>query len=265
YCGYSYTNTGKCQSCGSSAIRTRGFGTEKVEDELAVMLPHAKIRRMDLDSTQGKRAHERLIQEFESGQIDILIGTQMVTKGLDFDDVRLVGILDADQMLNFPDFRAYERSFQLMAQVAGRAGRKNKRGKVIIQTSQAKNPLIEYVVKNDYRSMYLSQIAERKMFKYPPFNRLIYITLKHKEKITLDAGAKVFADWLRRILPYNILGPEYPIINRTHNLYLKSIIVKLDKSEKSRSFKKNSFYLAQKLKEHERFKSLQIVFDVDPQ
>ncbi len=265
YCGYSYTNTGECAACGSSAIRTRGFGTEKVEDELAIMLPHAKIRRMDLDSTQGKRAHERLIQEFETGQIDILIGTQMVTKGLDFDDVSLVGILDADQMLNFPDFRAYERSFQLMAQVSGRAGRKNKRGKVIIQTSQPENLIIKYVIKNDYLGMYFSQIAEREMFKYPPYNRLIYITLKHKDKAVLDAGAKVFADWLRRIQPNNILGPEYPVINRTHNLYLKSIIVKLGKGEKSRSFKKNAVYLAKKLVEHQQFKSLQIVFDVDPQ
>lgn len=265
YCGYSHTNTGKCAHCGSTEIRTRGFGTEKIEDDLAIMIPQAKIRRMDLDSTRAKKGHEQLIHEFEAGLIDILVGTQMVTKGLDFDDVRLVGILDADQMLNFPDFRAYERSFQLMAQVAGRAGRKNKQGKVIIQTAQPKNPIVEFVIKNDYHSLYLSQISERRMFRYPPFNRLIYITLKHKDKAVLDAGAKVFADWLRRIQPNNILGPEYPVIMRTHNLYLKNIIVKLDKSKTGSSFKKNAVYLAKKLMEHQQFKSLQIVFDVDPQ
>jgi primosomal protein N' (replication factor Y) len=265
YCGYSYTNTGKCNKCGSTAIRTRGFGTEKVEDELALMLPHAKIRRMDLDTTRGKKSHERLIHEFESGQIDVLIGTQMVTKGLDFDDVSLVGILDADQMLNFPDFRAYERSYQLMAQVAGRAGRKGKRGKVIIQTAHPDNMIIKNVIENNYQAMFQAQISERKMFQYPPFKRLIYITLKHKDKHVLDAGAKVFADWLRRIQPHNILGPEYPVINRTYNLYLKNIIIKLSKDEKSRRFKKNAVFLAQKLTEHENFKSLQIIFDVDPQ
>ena len=265
YCGYSYTNTGKCLSCGSTALHTRGFGTEKVEDELALLIPHAKIRRMDLDTTQGKKAHERIIREFEAGEIDILIGTQMVTKGLDFDDVSLVGILDADQMLNFPDFRAYERSYQLMAQVSGRAGRKNKRGKVIIQTARPDNPVIKFVIENNYLALFHSQIAERKMFRYPPYYRLIYITLKHKEKHILDAGAKVFADWLHRIQPDNILGPEYPVISRTHNLYMKSIIVKLKKNKKSRSFKKNAVYLAKKLSEHEQFKSLQIVFDVDPQ
>ena len=265
YCGYSYTNTGKCNACGSSEIRTRGFGTEKVEDELSLLIPHIKIRRMDLDTTQGKKAHDRLIQEFESGDVDVLVGTQMVTKGLDFDHVSLVGILDADWMLNFPDFRSYERSFQLMAQVAGRAGRKNKRGKVIIQTAHPENEVIKYVLENDYQSMYRNQIVERKMFKYPPFRRLMYITLKHKDKNILDAGAKIFADWLRHLQKDDILGPEYPLISRTHNLFLKSIIVKLEKNEKSKIFKKKSLLLAKKLTGYDRFKSLQIVFDVDPQ
>ncbi|MEN8122705.1 MAG: primosomal protein N', partial [Bacteroidota bacterium] len=265
YCGYAYTNKGKCEECESTSIRTRGFGTEKIEDELAIFFPHASIQRMDLDTTRGKKAHERIIQKFESGDLDILIGTQMVTKGLDFDNVGLVGILDADQMLNFPDFRAYERSYQLMAQVAGRAGRKNKRGKVIIQTSNAKNEIIKDVINNNYQHMFMEQLKERKQFKYPPFNRLIYITLKHKNKQMLDKAASVYAQWLKKLFSNNILGPEYPIINRTHDLYLKSIIIKLDKSLNINSLKKNSHYLSKRLIENNQFKNVQIVFDVDPQ
>jgi len=230
YCGYAYTNKGACEECGSTAVHTRGFGTEKIEDELAIFFPNAAMKRMDLDTTRGKKSHEKIIHEFETGNLDILIGTQMVTKGLDFDNVSLVGILDADQMLNFPDFRAYERSFQLMAQVSGRAGRKNKRGKVIIQTLNAKNVIIKDVINNNYQNMFSLQLAERKLFKYPPFNRLIYITLRHKNKQVLDNAALVYASWLKTLFPNNILGPEYPIINRTHDLFLKNIIIKLVKA-----------------------------------
>ncbi|RLD65523.1 MAG: primosomal protein N' [Bacteroidetes bacterium] len=265
YCGYAYTNKGRCEECGSTSIRTRGFGTEKVEDELTIFFSHAVIQRMDLDTTRGKKSHEQIIQKFETGNIDILIGTQMVTKGLDFDNVGLVGILDADQMLNFPDFRAYERSYQLMAQVSGRAGRKNKRGKVIIQTTNAKNEIIKDVINNNYQHMFLEQLKERKQFKYPPFNRLIYITLKHKNKQVLDKAATVYAQWLKKLFNKNILGPEYPIINRTHDLYLKSIIIKLDKSLNINSLKKNSHYLSKRLIENNQFKNIQMVFDVDPQ
>ncbi|RLD64715.1 MAG: primosomal protein N' [Bacteroidetes bacterium] len=264
YCGYAYTNKGKCEECASTSIQTRGFGTEKVEDELAIFFPHAVIKRMDLDTTRGKKAHEQIIHEFEAGNIDILIGTQMVTKGLDFDNVSLVGILDADQMLNFPDFRAYERSYQLMAQVSGRAGRKNKRGKVIIQTSSAKNVIIRDVINNNYKNMFTEQLAERKLFKYPPFYRLIYITLRHKNKQVLDNAAAIYAQWLKKLFNNNILGPEYPIINRTHDLYMKSIIIKLDKSLNINSLKKNSHYLSKRLVENQQFKNVQIVFDVDP-
>jgi len=220
---------------------------------------------MDLDTTRGKKAYERIIQEFETGKIDILIGTQMVTKGLDFDNVGLVGILDADQMLNFPDFRAYERSYHLMAQVSGRAGRKNKRGKVIIQTTNVRNKIIKDVISNNYQHMFFEQLKERKQFKYPPYNRLIYITLKHKNKQVLDDAATVYAQWLKKLFKNNILGPEYPIINRTHDLYQKSIIVKLDKSLNINSLKKNSHYLSKRLVENNQFKNVQIIFDVDPQ
>jgi len=265
YCGYAYTNKDRCEECGSNSIHTRGFGTEKVEDELAIFFPNATIKRMDLDTTRGKKAYERIIQEFETGKIDILIGTQMVTKGLDFDNVGLVGILDADQMLNFPDFRAYERSYHLMAQVSGRAGRKNKRGKVIIQTTNVRNKIIKDVISNNYQHMFFEQLKERKQFKYPPYNRLIYITLKHKNKQVLDDAATVYAQWLKKLFKNNILGPEYPIINRTHDLYQKSIIVKLDKSLNINSLKKNSHYLSKRLVENNQFKNVQIIFDVDPQ
>jgi primosomal protein N' (replication factor Y) len=265
YCGYAYTNKGACEECGSTAVHTRGFGTEKIEDELAIFFPNATMKRMDLDTTRGKKAHEKIIQEFETGNIDILIGTQMVTKGLDFDNVSLVGILDADQMLNFPDFRAYERSFQLMAQVSGRAGRKNKRGKVIIQTLNAKNVIIKDVINNNYQNMFSLQLAERKLFKYPPFNRLIYITLRHKNKQVLDGAASVYASWLKSLFPNNVLGPEYPIINRTHDLFLKNIIIKLVKSPDVNKLKRNAYYFSKKLIENDQFKNVQIVFDVDPQ
>ena len=265
YCGYAYTNKGACKECGSTAVHTRGFGTEKIEDELAIFFPNATMKRMDLDTTRGKKAHEKIIQEFETGNIDILIGTQMVTKGLDFDNVSLVGILDADQMLNFPDFRAYERSFQLMAQVSGRAGRKNKRGKVIIQTLNAKNVIIKDVINNNYQNMFSLQLAERKLFKYPPFNRLIYITLRHKNKQVLDGAASVYASWLKSLFPNNVLGPEYPIINRTHDLFLKNIIIKLVKSPDVNKLKRNAYYFSKKLIENDQFKNVQIVFDVDPQ
>ncbi len=265
YCGYAYTNKGNCEECASTSMETRGFGTEKIEDELAIFFPHASIKRMDLDTTRGKNAHEQIIQAFEAGSIDILIGTQMVTKGLDFDNVSLVGILDADQMLNFPDFRAYERSYQLMVQVAGRAGRKNKRGKVIIQTTSAKNVIIRDVISNNYKNMFTEQLAERKQFRYPPFHRLIYITLRHKNKQILDNASAVYAQWLKKLFGNNILGPEYPIINKTHDLYLKNIILKLDKSLNINKLKHDSQYLAKRLTENNQFKSVQIVFDVDPQ
>ena len=265
YCGYAYTNKGNCEECNSTDVHTRGFGTEKIEDELAMFFPNAAIKRMDLDTTRGKKSHEKIIQEFEAGKLDILVGTQMVTKGLDFDNVSLVGILDADQMLNFPDFRAYERSFQLMAQVAGRAGRKNKRGKVVIQTLSPKNAIIKDVIGNNYQNMFNLQLSERKLFKYPPFNRLVYITLRHKNKLVLNSASSVYANWLKNLFPNNVLGPEYPIINRTHDLFLKNIIIKLEKRPDINKLKRNTYYLSKKLIEIEQFKSVQIVFDVDPQ
>ncbi|NJK85973.1 MAG: primosomal protein N' [Bacteroidales bacterium] len=180
YCGYSIKNLKTCGNCGGISLLTRGFGTEKIEDEMALIFPQSRIARLDLDTSRTRKSYEKIISGFEKGEIDILVGTQMISKGLDFNNVKIVGILNADNMLNYPDFRSFERSFQLMAQVSGRAGRKNGRGLVIIQTSQPGNTVIKSILANDYKNFFLEQLNERKAFNYPPFSRLIEITLKHK-------------------------------------------------------------------------------------
>ncbi len=264
YCGYTYQNPGKCEACGDTALKTQGFGTEKIEDEIAMLFPDAKIVRMDLDSTRSKTAYQRIINGFEKQQIDILIGTQMVTKGLDFNNVNTVGIMNADNLLNFPDFRAYERSFQLMAQVSGRAGRKFKRGTVVIQTSSPANTVIRDVINNDFQHLYTSQLAERKQFKYPPFYHLIKITLKHKKTNTLNNAADTLAQSLKNQFGNRILGPEFPLVNRIQNWYLKNILLKV---EKEKSIQKAKLLLKkqiEKMKATEKYKSLQFVIDVDP-
>ena len=207
---HTQTMPGNCPDCHSTEIKTRGFGTEKIEEELSILFPEARIARMDMDSTRAKKAYERLIYQFESKQIDILVGTQMVTKGLDFDHVSVVGILNADQLLNYPDFRSFERSYQLIAQVSGRAGRKNKQGKVIIQTTQPEHPVLLDVVANDFTRLFNTQMNERKMFRYPPYFRLAKVVVKHKNRDRLNMAANQLAIRLRKNLGFNILGPEYP-------------------------------------------------------
>ncbi len=264
YCGFSYTNLKSCPECKETDIRTRGFGTEKVEEDLKLMFPEVEIKRLDLDTSRGKKAHSKLIVDFENHNVDILVGTQMISKGLDFENVSLVGILDANQMLHFPDFRAYERSYQLMAQVGGRAGRKNKRGKVIIQTISPENPIIHFVKENDYERMFNNQLMERKQFKYPPFNRLISITLKHKNKDLLDKASGEYANWLKKAMKENVIGPEYPIVGKVFNLYLKSILIKIEKASLAAAYKKYIFEASEHLLKQDSCKSIQIVYDVDP-
>ena len=264
YCGYAIKIPESCDICGSKSILTQGFGTEKIEDEIHIFFPEARVKRMDLDSTRTKKLYEQIISDFESGDIDILVGTQMITKGLDFNNVRVVGILNADNMLNFPDFRSYERSYQLMAQVSGRAGRKSDRGLVIIQTSNPENIIIQNVKNNDYHSMFNNQLKERKKFKYPPFYRLIEITLKHKKKHILNDASYSLANNLRKKFSEGILGPESPIINKIQDWYLKKILFKLEK-EKSIIQSKNIIKgLIDRLLSQDEFKSLQIIIDVDP-
>jgi len=264
YCGFSMNHPGSCRNCSSKELTNKGFGTEKVEEDLQLLFPEARIDRMDLDTTRSKKGFEKIIHRFEQGEIDILIGTQMVTKGLDFDNVSIVGILNADNLLNQPDFRAYERSYQLMAQVGGRSGRKNKRGKVIIQTSEPMHPIIINVTENDYEAMYRGQIAERKHFKYPPFYRMIGITLKHREKNELDRIARDLSNRLRERFGSRILGPEYPLISRIKTLYIKQLWIKIEREISVVNAKRQMQEIIDQVKTHEGNKTIQIAVDVDP-
>ncbi len=264
YCGYKIPHPKACMACGDVNLKLKGFGTEKVEEELSIFFPNARIARLDWDTTRSKNSYRQIISDFEENNIDILVGTQMVTKGLDFDNVALVGILNADNMLFFPDFRAHERSFHLMAQVAGRAGRKNKRGKVIIQTYSPAHHIIQNVLDNDYSALYNAQIIERKNFNYPPFCRLIEISLKHKEAEKINDAADFLTNNLRKKFGNRILGPEFPLVARVKNLYIKNIILKI---EKEASVQKAKNILREELnnfKGGENFKSVRISIDVDP-
>jgi len=264
YCGYSVNPPSTCPQCHSTELKEVGFGTEKLEEEIQTLLPNATIARMDLDSTRKKNAFNKLIQRFEDGEIDILIGTQMVTKGLDFDDVKLVGILNADSMLHYPDFRAQERAFQLMEQVAGRAGRRSDRGRVTIQSFKPDHRIINHVLKHDYKNMMAEQLLERKIFKYPPFTRLIHIDLRHRDYQVLDAVSSYFASELRQQFKEMVLGPEYPANKRLKGIYHKSILLKLDRSVSVAKVKQFIWQLHQHTLQHAAFKSVKIVFDVDP-
>lgn len=264
YCGFNMAVPAKCPSCSNGDLRMHGFGTEKIEEEIALLFPSANIERLDTDAAGSRKSFESLIKRFESRESDILVGTQMVSKGLDFDNVRLVGIIDADTLLNYPDFRAHERSFQLMSQVAGRAGRKNKRGRVIIQTSDPEHPIIRSVLKNDFQSMYFRQISERKNFSYPPFSRLVNVTLKHRNIDLLDKASEVFADLIRKTVSEKIVGPEYPLVSRIRNLYLKSLLIKIEGFRMLQQTKQRIVDAMQSLKENEEFRPVQYTIDVDP-
>ena len=265
YCGYSIDVPERCPVCGSPVIKMKGFGTEQIEEELSILFPDINIGRLDFDTTRSKNAYQKIIYDFEDHNIDVLIGTQMVTKGLDFGNVSAVGILNADNMLGFPDFRAFERSYQLIAQVSGRAGRKQKRGVVIVQTYNPYNSVIRYAIDNDYQAMYKSQILERKNFNYPPFCRLIKITLKHKDSQLLNEAANILSRIFRNYLGKRILGPVYPVIPRIRNYYLKEMLIKIEKGkslpEIKTQIKENidTFYLKNK-----KFSSVRIIVDVDP-
>ncbi len=264
YCGYSEPVPSLCPECGSKEIFMKGFGTEKVEEELSIFLPEAKVQRMDLDTTRGKYAHQKIINDFESGKIDILVGTQMVTKGLDFNNVSLVGIMNADNMLNFPDFRSFERSFQLMLQVSGRAGRKDKPGKVLIQTYNPGHPVLHHITKAAYNNLFREQMMEREQFKYPPFFRIIKIRLKHRDHDQLNTTAEEFANELRSILGQRVLGPEYPLVSRIKNQYIKDILVKSEKEASVSWIKKKILETIALFSENQQFKSIQVALDVDP-
>lgn len=264
YCGYSEPVPPRCPKCEHPEMNLIGFGTEKVEEELALLYPEIRIVRMDLDTTRSKHAHHRIISDFEERRVDVLTGTQMVTKGLDFDNVSLVGILNADNMISFPDFRSFERSYQMMAQVSGRAGRKNKQGKVVIQTRNPQHPVIKLVIDNDYEGMYQVQIAERRQFNYPPYSRLVKLSLKHKEPEPLTEAAAELARVFRKEFPKQILGPEFPVVSRIRNYYIKEILIKLRRDATLADSKARIGNLLDSFLKTTSHKQLRVVIDVDP-
>ena len=264
YCGYTQPNPASCVACGSPNIETKGFGTEKIEDEVSLLFPGKKVARMDLDATRAKNAFSDLISRFENREIDILVGTQMVTKGLDFNNVSLVGILNADNMLNIPDFRAFERSFQLMTQVAGRAGRSTRRGEVVIQTSSTGHPILADVARNDFNNMMHMQLSERKQFGYPPFSRLVRITVRHRDQETVNQASNRLAEMLRRKFNQGVLGPEFPLVAKIQEYYLKNILVKLHEFAHLTEHKKYISMAVAATNMSPDFKSVDFVVNVDP-
>ena len=264
YCGYTLPVPVVCPACGGTDLRSRGFGTEKIEDGIRTLFPEARVARMDLDTTRTRASYEKIIGNFEEGKTDILIGTQMVSKGLDFDRVSVVGILNADSMLNYPDFRSYERAFQLMAQVAGRAGRKGKQGLVVLQTKSPDLPLIHEVMTYDYARMYAEQIEERQMFRYPPFYRLVYVYLKHRKEDVLEQGASCMADLLRKGLDTRVLGPDKPPVGRIQALFIRKIVIKIEQTASMRKVRDYLIEVQRAVVADERFRSLIVFYDVDP-
>ena len=264
YCGYTQPVPRQCPACEGVDLRNRGFGTEKIEDDVKAIFPEARVARMDLDTTRTRTAYERIIHDFQQGRTDILIGTQMVSKGLDFDHVSVVGILNADTMMNYPDFRAYERAFQLMAQVAGRAGRKNKRGRVVLQTKSIDHPIIPQVMHNDFEGMVAGQLVERQLFRYPPYYRLVYVYLKHRNEQLLDVMAQTMAAKLRAVFGARVLGPDKPPVARIQTLFIRKIVLKIETNAPMARARQLLVQVQQEMVAEDRFKSLIVYYDVDP-
>lgn len=264
YCGYTYRLPEICPACEEKKFINKGTGTEKIEDQITELFPEAKVLRMDLDTTRARDSYDKIISDFAEHNADILIGTQMVTKGLDFDSVSVVGILDADTMLNQPDFRAYERTFQTLSQVAGRAGRKNHKGKVILQTRSADSSLITQVVNNDFWGMFYEQMLQRQAFNYPPFYRLIYVYMKHRDGQLLDHLAIDMADRLRKVFGERILGPDAPPVSRVQSLFIRKIMIKVEHTASPSKVRSAILAVQKQVLEQPVANSLVIYYDVDP-
>lgn len=266
YCGHHERLPAVCPACGSTKLKTMGFGTEKLEEDLKLLFPQARIQRMDLDTTRRKYSYQKIINDFEQRSIDILVGTQMVSKGLDFDHVTLVGIFDVDRMLHFPDFRSSERTYQLSVQVSGRSGRAEKPGKVVIQTANTRQPVLHYITRQEFLDFYNFEIEERHKFKYPPFYRMIRITLKHRDQSVIRLAANVMANKIKERLHKNlVLGPHEPMISKIRNFYLKEILLKIPRETADlRKIKNNLMDCALSVKQEKEFKQIIVVFDVDP-
>lgn len=264
YCGYTFRIPTVCPACGGTDLRGRGFGTEKVEEYVGQLFPEARVARMDLDTTRTRNAYGRIIDDFSSGRTNLLIGTQMVSKGLDFDRVSVVGILNADAMLNYPDFRAYEHAFMMMAQVSGRAGRKGQRGKVFLQTKNKELPIIRQVVENDYQGFYEALLEERRLFSYPPFHRLVYVFLRHRHDDVVETAGIEMGSRLRQGLGDRILGPDKPSIARVKNLHIRKIVIKLENGIDQKAVRLYLRTVQQQLLQDKRYAALQVYYDVDP-
>jgi primosomal protein N' (replication factor Y) len=247
-------------------MKTTGYGTERLEEEIQLLLPEARVQRMDLDTTRQKNSYQTIIDNFSQGEIDILVGTQMVSKGLDFDGVSLVGILDADRMLHFPDFRSYERTFQLITQVSGRSGRRDKVGKVVVQTANTKQPILIKIISYDYDGLYEEEMNERASYRYPPYVRLIKLTVKDADKFTCDHAANHLANSLRNALgAKRVLGPEEPVIGRIRNQYLMQVLIKLERDKINlQAVKEIIRNECNALPQEKAFKKSSVVIDVDP-
>ncbi|MFX0556785.1 replication restart helicase PriA [Maribacter sp. CXY002] len=263
YCGHHAALPESCAACGGPDLDTKGFGTQQIEEEVKKLFPNVKVGRMDLDTTRGKHAYEKIITSFEQQELDVLIGTQMLTKGLDFRNVSLVGVMQADTLLNFPDYRAHERSFQLLTQVSGRAGRTKKRGKVIIQSYNPYHQILKQVTTGDYNEMYREQLYEREQYKYPPVNRIIKITFKHKNYNVLNEAADWFAGALKNNFGGVVLGPEYPPVSRIRNQYLKHVLVKISKSDSLTKNKRNIKRIEKSFNAISMFRSVRVIYNVD--
>lgn len=264
YCGFTYSIPTECPNCGSKSLQSQGYGTEKIEDTIRELFPEAHVARMDLDTTRTRNAHERIINDFASGRTNILIGTQMISKGLDFDKVSVVGILDADKMLSYPDFRAYEHAFMMMAQVSGRAGRKDKRGLVVLQTRQPSLPVIRQVVDNDYETFCQQLLSERRDFHYPPFYRLIDVYLKHKDDNIVNTAAIEMGSRLRQWFGERVLGPDRPAVARVKQQHIRKMVLKLENGIDMKKVRKYLLLAQSQLLADKRYASLQVYYDVDP-
>jgi len=263
-CNYKIRLLKKCPQCSSEDLKIRNYGTEKIEEDLLTLIPEIKVARMDLDTIKRKEAHSKLIAAFENKEIDVLVGTQMVAKGLDFDNVTMVGIVNADQLLYFPDFRALENAYQLMVQASGRAGRRKKRGKVYIQTYQPENPVFEWIANDDYTAFYQQEIEERKRFEYPPFYRVLHLQLKHKDANLVNQASMQFSKQLRAYFGKRILGPSIPGISYIRNYYLRDVLIKLIPNRKQLQIEKQYIKdVIQKMKSVASYRSVVFRLSVD--
>ena len=264
YCGYQESFSNSCQACGSVELNTKGLGTEQIVNGLQELRPELTIGRLDYDTTRGKNAYDQLINAFEDQQLDVLVGTQMVAKGLDFEHVGLVGVLNADSLLNFPEYNAHERAFQMLTQVAGRAGRKKQRGKVLIQSYNPFHEILQLVSTNDYESMFKEQLYQREIYKYPPSNKIIKITFKHKDYNKINEAAQWYVNGLKKALQQVvILGPEFPAVARVKNNYIKHIVVKIPKTQPQQELKNYMLHLKTSFYAIASYRSIRINFDVD--